>query len=90
MSATIAIVAAANASTVAANVARIEAHKQTCLTMLQNYKPQNASIEVMQAYADCVNFLYPSETPWGVWLLAGCFAILLFIAIWLCFRDRLF
>ena len=60
MSAALAINANAQAS--AAQIDANAAHTAACQSLLSNYKTAHVTVPEMQAYADCVDFLYPRHT----------------------------
>lgn len=59
MSATVAISAAALASSSAANSAAQAARKNSCVAFEMSYRPDLASVSQKQQYAECVELLYP-------------------------------
>lgn len=59
MSTTIAISTATLASSAAAQSAAREARKSACLAVESAYRPELATLESKQAYAECIQLLYP-------------------------------
>lgn len=62
MSTTIAISTVALASSAAAQSAAREARKSACVAMESSYRPELATTESKQAYAECVQLLYPTPS----------------------------
>ncbi len=65
MSTSIAISSAALASSAAANSAASAAKKTACMSYIQNYKAETATVEEMREYASCVERLHPNELSDG-------------------------
>lgn len=60
MSTTIAISTAALASSAAAQSAAREARKSACVAVESSYRPELATVESKQVYAECILLLYPA------------------------------
>jgi hypothetical protein len=59
MSTSIAIATAANTTALIAQQQAAEGAKMACQAWMPNYTHANATVEKMQAYAECVNRVYP-------------------------------
>ena len=65
----IAISAAANAQAAAANAADQESAKIACMSFVQGYEHNRASVEDMRQYSECVERIYSAPTSSGEMLI---------------------
>lgn len=62
MSTSVALSSAAIASSAAANAAARQARKTACVSIETTYRPEMATVQEKQAYAECVDLLYPQPS----------------------------
>lgn len=67
MSTSVAISAAALASSSAANMAAQAARKTACTSLMDTFNAQTATIAASREYASCVQLLYPGDMSIPMW-----------------------
>jgi hypothetical protein len=83
--AAISVAAAGNANVAAANASAQarRAHVERCKLEMVQYQPQVATVVQMQSYAECVQFLHPTEAEnaAGKWIIGALMVMVLLGAV---------
>ena len=81
MSTSITISSAANAQATAANIAAQEAARIACLSYVQNYEHNHATVVEMREYANCIDKLHPNPMGADIIFALKLSVILLFVCV---------
>lgn len=86
-----AFVAISAANSAAAQAAADEAARQACIVTMHGFRDEGATVEEKQAYAECVNRVYPQELSGSDAILMKVFIVLALvgaaIGVWWGLRD---
>ncbi len=81
MSTSITISSAANVQATAANIAAQEAARTACLSYVQNYEHNHATVVEMREYANCIDKLHPNPMGADTIFALKLSVILLFVCV---------